>query len=237
MDMTDRILRQLKSKPQPQTPIATDFFIPNMSGIREATTTKYINSPGSNITICPSAGYFTQIGDAGTTSHSLAANDDLFVTGKFEVDGDVYLDGVTVIGGPDSFRMRRVLDDGGHFSINGSNGYGNHNFIFTSMSNDLKDHDHTGLSTNPTIFLHSATNPDTDNTQWLSLTHDQTDAVISSGKGNIKLSPVSGSYVVLSSSKSTTGDPTGAEGMIYINTFDNVVKIYADGAWRTLASW
>jgi hypothetical protein len=44
-------------------------------------------------------------------------------------------------------------------------------------------------------------------------------------------------YLVLSSSKATTGDPTGVEGMIYINTNDNVVKIYADGAWRTLASW
>lgn len=38
-------------------------------------------------------------------------------------------------------------------------------------------------------------------------------------------------------SKSTTGDPTGVEGMIYTNTFDNAIKIYTDGAWRTLISW
>lgn len=37
--------------------------------------------------------------------------------------------------------------------------------------------------------------------------------------------------------KATTGDPTGAEGLLTINTYDNAIKIYADGAWRTLASW
>ncbi|MBE7462285.1 MAG: hypothetical protein HS116_02220 [Planctomycetes bacterium] len=57
-----------------------------------------------------------------------------------------------------------------------------------------------------------------------------------SGK-DISLEPASGSYVKIVSTKSTTGDPTGEEGMIYINTFDNVLKMYADGGWRTLASW
>lgn len=38
--------------------------------------------------------------------------------------------------------------------------------------------------------------------------------------------------------KSTTGDPaTGIEGEICINTFDNNVKIYADGSWRQIAAW
>jgi hypothetical protein len=44
-------------------------------------------------------------------------------------------------------------------------------------------------------------------------------------------------HVVLNSPKTTTGDPTGVEGKIYWNTFDNVIKMYADSAWRTLASW
>ena len=43
--------------------------------------------------------------------------------------------------------------------------------------------------------------------------------------------------VFLKNSKSTTGDPTGGEGMIYYNTFDNALKIYADGAWRTITTW
>lgn len=37
--------------------------------------------------------------------------------------------------------------------------------------------------------------------------------------------------------KITTGDPTGREGLMVINTFDNTFKIYADGAWRTLTTW
>jgi hypothetical protein len=37
--------------------------------------------------------------------------------------------------------------------------------------------------------------------------------------------------------KADTGDPTGREGLVCINTFDNTVKIFADAAWRQLASW
>ena len=43
--------------------------------------------------------------------------------------------------------------------------------------------------------------------------------------------------VLIGGPKSDTGDPAGVEGMLYINTFDNAVRMYADGAWRTLASW
>ena len=44
-------------------------------------------------------------------------------------------------------------------------------------------------------------------------------------------------YVTIHSAKTTTGDPTGNEGLIYWNTVDNVIKMYVDGAWRTLATW
>ncbi len=38
--------------------------------------------------------------------------------------------------------------------------------------------------------------------------------------------------------KSTTGDPASpVEGQIYVNTYDNRVSVYADGAWRDLATW
>lgn len=38
--------------------------------------------------------------------------------------------------------------------------------------------------------------------------------------------------------KTTTGDPADPfEGQIYINTFDNAMRAYADGAWRDLATW
>jgi hypothetical protein len=38
--------------------------------------------------------------------------------------------------------------------------------------------------------------------------------------------------------KTTTGDPASpVEGQIYVNTYDNKVRVYADGAWRNLATW
>lgn len=40
--------------------------------------------------------------------------------------------------------------------------------------------------------------------------------------------------------KDTTGDPaapTGSEPTLCINTFDNTLKIYADGAWRSITTW
>ncbi|MHC4474877.1 MAG: hypothetical protein ACYTEL_04485 [Planctomycetota bacterium] len=38
--------------------------------------------------------------------------------------------------------------------------------------------------------------------------------------------------------KTTTGDPAGpVTGQIYVNTYDNKIRVYADGAWRDLATW
>jgi hypothetical protein len=38
--------------------------------------------------------------------------------------------------------------------------------------------------------------------------------------------------------KTTTGDPGSAqEGDVYVNTFDRVMKVYANAAWRQIANW
>jgi hypothetical protein len=41
--------------------------------------------------------------------------------------------------------------------------------------------------------------------------------------------------------KTTTGDPSpsgGAQdGDMVLNTFDNALKVYEGGSWRTVASW
>lgn len=37
--------------------------------------------------------------------------------------------------------------------------------------------------------------------------------------------------------KTTTGDGTGAEGLMQINTFDSTLKMYSEGNWRLIASW
>jgi|TARA_Y100000310_G_scaffold345705_1_gene468537 hypothetical protein len=50
----------------------------------------------------------------------------------------------------------------------------------------LRDFDHAD-PTNPTLFVHSATDPDTANDEWVSFAHDQTDGVIGTGSGDLKL--------------------------------------------------
>ena len=47
---------------------------------------------GVDLQITPGVGGITQIGDAGVTSHFMSSNDDLFVSGKLEVDGLLYVD-------------------------------------------------------------------------------------------------------------------------------------------------
>jgi hypothetical protein len=54
---------------------------------------------GTKVTLLPPTGVYTRIGDAGTTSQSLDANDDLFVSGEFECDGTAYFDGGVAVAG------------------------------------------------------------------------------------------------------------------------------------------
>jgi hypothetical protein len=83
-------------------------------------------------------------------------------------------------------------DDGVFFGINVDSGRGNNNLIIAGAGFVSRDFDHDTDSINPTVFVQSATDPDTDNTQWLSLTHNQTNAVLTSGTGSISLVPESG---------------------------------------------
>ncbi len=49
--------------------------------------------------------------------------------------------------------------------------------------------------------------------------------------------PASAASIVLFV-KTDTGDPASpVEGLIYVNTSDNKVRVYADAAWRDLAAW
>ncbi len=48
------------------------------------------------------------------------------------------------------------------------------------------NYDHATQS-NPTLFIHSVTNPDSANDEWVSLTHDQTNAIINWGSGDLDL--------------------------------------------------
>ena len=38
--------------------------------------------------------------------------------------------------------------------------------------------------------------------------------------------------------RTSTGDPASPfEGQMYVNTADNALRVYADGAWRDVISW
>ena len=58
-----------------------------------------VTNDGVKTTLLPPTGDYLRIGDAGTTSHTLNANDDLLVSGELEVDGASYLDSDTTITG------------------------------------------------------------------------------------------------------------------------------------------
>ena len=48
---------------------------------------------------------------------------------------------------------------------------------------------------------------------------------------------IDGTYLKLPV-KIDTGDPTSpADGWMYVNTLDNKIRVYADAAWRDLATW
>lgn len=148
----------------------------------------------------PAATTCLYVGNAGTTGHSLASEDDLCVTGKLEINGAAYFDGAleswaAAAGSNDSF-VGAASDGTGIFTLTTNDSTdqtlfavrteGGMQLILTALANRTKDHDHTA-QTNPTLFIHSATDPDTANTQWVSITHNQTDGVIDCGTGTLNL--------------------------------------------------
>jgi hypothetical protein len=180
----------------------TQFYTPEVSLI--GTAPKITTASNNNLSLIPNGTGYTIIGNAGTTSHTLNTNDDLLVSGRLEVDGSSYFDGadnifknnvksgyffLTDTSGNTYLSFRISADDGTMFAVTG-NTYANNNFIFSNYDNRNSDHDHDTLSANPTIFIHSQTDPDTVNTQWLSLTHDQTDGVIATGTGDLKITSI-----------------------------------------------
>jgi len=75
--------------------------------------------------------------------------------------------------------------------------------ILTAYGNLLKDHDHSAAS-NPTLFIHSATDPDTANNQYLSFDHVVSAGRIGTGVGLLNLRPGLITALALSSTSNTT---------------------------------
>jgi hypothetical protein len=130
------------------------------------------------------------------TSHSLSANGDL-IANMLEVNASLYADSALVtasiiyMGSNQDIRydtnygaliMGSTLQAAA-CSIFGTGTSGN--YLLICEFNDRATNFGHAAQTNPTIFIQSA--DATDTTQWLSLAHDQTDAVIDTGSGAIKL--------------------------------------------------
>lgn len=146
----------------------------------------------NNIFLVPGTGGITQVG-AGSTSHALTTNDDLFVAGKLEVDGAVFFDSASTIAGSMTFATN-IDTFWASSSIRWSSNNSPNTTVFglSSTSNALLfcrsdgrafNYAHAQQS-NPTLFLQS-NNQST--TEWGSLTHDQTDFVLDQGTGSTKL--------------------------------------------------
>jgi len=67
--------------------------------------------------------------------------------------------------------------------------------VFGNSASPSDDFDHA-TTTNPTMFIHSDTDPDSDNTQWGSFAHDQTDFQIGTGKGDLVVTSAGGALEI-----------------------------------------
>ncbi|MCF6276979.1 MAG: hypothetical protein L3J07_04005 [Candidatus Magasanikbacteria bacterium] len=164
---------------------------------------------------------YITVGDAGSSSRAFTTNDDLFVSGRLEVDGNSFFDGrlstsdlfmlddgnITFGGSSDSF-LDWSTNEATAETLIWALGTNSQSIVFTKVGNQTKSFDH-GNQTNPTIFIHSATDPDSDNTQWLSLTHDQTNGVISTGAGDINLMSATGFVGINTTTPSYALDVSG----------------------------
>lgn len=149
-----------------------------------------------DLTLLPNGTGITVVGDAGSTSNSLAANDDLFVSGKLEVDGLVYLDGTILI--PDGVPLcfgrgttttSRIMTSNTNeqilFAIDDLQG---RNLIVTDYVNRVKAHGHAE-STNPTLWVHSVQDPTgAGANEWVGIRHNQTDGECLCGEGGLIVS-------------------------------------------------
>lgn len=121
--------------------------------------------------------------------HSLSASNDLIVSNAAEIQGYLYLASRLSLGDNVStyLQMRYYQDDGAVIGLGNTDGGANRNLIITDIANLVRDHDHVLLSADPTVFVHSSTDPDVDNTQYLSFYHDKTHGRLVTGTGIVAI--------------------------------------------------
>lgn len=147
-----------------------------------------------DIQIVPGGTGITIIGDASAPVDIGAVNDNFFVSGEAEFAGNVFLQGEVrsnanqffannlslVFGSPTAFILEYdSISDQMLFSLDSTIG---NQIVVVNVAFRTRNFDHLNQP-NPTQYIHSETDPDIDNTQWLSSAHNQTDKVSGIGKG------------------------------------------------------
>ena len=115
---------------------------------------------------------------------------------------------------PDTSNEQLLLGVGG-----GSTEVGRQ-LILTEIGNIAKDHDHA-TTTNPTLFVHSATDPDSANTQYVSAYHDASHGYVTTGYGNLVLETAGNAATF-----QISGDPFAA--MYYNSGLASILLYEAD---------
>jgi len=181
-----------------------------ISGEANISNTLYTKNTSNKIGINndnPSVGLHV---GTGVPNRLSGAIDEFYCTGKAEFDGYTYFDGKTYFNYQvflnhattvkDDYRIYLgTQSDSGlawdntetypclklGLQLNETNQSGN--FLIVNLDYMAKDY-LKPKTVNPTLCIFSAVNPETDETQWLSFYHNQTDGVIETGKGDILLS-------------------------------------------------
>ena len=164
----------------------------------------------------------------------LFPGNDLVTLGNRAVNGVVEIRANTATGGnPGEVTVATFEDDLVTFVTNieiGSEGGGTRRLA-------IKGSDATGSAEGGEIQLFLADDFDTTIASY-SIDAFQDDLRFFGAGGNPQMTLTAEGYFVMGSGgKTTTGDPTGREGMIYWNTVDDRIRMFAEGAWRTLAFW
>lgn len=155
-----------------------------------------------SLILIPNGTGITTIGDAGSTSHGLDANDDLFVTAELEVDGPAFFDGATSHTAGATVATELIINSNvqiKNLATYGSilprntaqtvdtmsfhTGTGSNHILITEVADISTDFGIT-LKDDPTIVLQS--NDATDITENLQLSYVGADdrALIETGDGN-----------------------------------------------------
>jgi hypothetical protein len=169
--------------------------------------------------------------EATASTQGLVSAADLLVSGKLEVDGAAFFDTSITMAGNLTMATNTRINSGlalGGIEMGNTGQTVSCPFLYTGTTPNFwviaEYADRTfdfahAQQTNPTLFIHSA-NQATD--EWISFTHDQTDAFITCGTGDLKLQGASG-VDFSGASKTGTGD-VACDGYVTLKVAGAAVK-------------